>query len=82
MTLLVDFNMAAEDGRLPALISPDQLAALTPGTRVVVADGEGTECEAIVDEVAADGRLVMLAPIAGTTRPSAFRPAPGDPSRL
>jgi hypothetical protein len=82
MTLLVDFNMAEEDGRIPALITPEQLEALTLGTRVVVADGEGTECEAVVDEVAAEGRLVMLAPIAGTTRASAHRPTPDDHSRL
>ena len=80
MTLLVDFNMAEEDGRIPALITPDQIPSLTPGTRVIAADGEGTECGAIVDEVAADGRIVLLVPIAGTTQASTFQPAPPDGS--
>src|SRR3990172_13283018 len=74
MTLLVDFNMVGEDGRLPAIITSKQLESLALGTRVVAADGEGTECEAVIDEFTAEGRLVMLSPVVGTTRPSAYRP--------
>ena len=78
MELLVDFNMVEADGRIPALIPPGRAPTLVLGSQVIAADGEGTECRALVDEVDADGRIVMLVPIAGTTRPSTLQPAPGD----
>ena len=81
MELLVDFNMEGEDGRIPALVAPPLLATLTVGTRVIAADGEGTECDATVEEVDPARGLVMVVPVNGTTRPSHLRPASGGSTR-
>ena len=79
MTLLVDFNMIEEDGRLPALLSPEQIGAIREGISVTAADGEGTQCEALVSEVSTDQRIVLLVPIEGTwNRESTFRPSISD----
>lgn len=66
MTLFVDFNMIEPDGRVPALIHADQVREVRPGKQVVAADGEGTECLAVVAEVSSDQRYVMLEPIEGS----------------
>jgi hypothetical protein len=77
MVLVVDFNMAQADGRIPALLPPGQAALYAPGTKVFAADGEGTECYALVDE--AHERYLLLSPIGGTTqRESTFRPSASD----
>ncbi len=68
MQLLVDFNMVEEDGRIPALLSPGQV--LFAGSEVVATDEEGTELRAVIDEVATNGRYVMLMPIEGSLRSS------------
>lgn len=75
MDFLVDFNMMEPDGRIPALVSPARAAAIAPGTKVVAFDGEGTECQAVIDEVSLDGHYVLLAPISGSVRPSVLRPS-------
>ena len=62
MELLVDFNMAEADGRIPALIEPAQATALMIGSEVVGADGEGTRCRAVVTEISPDGRYATLLP--------------------
>jgi hypothetical protein len=64
MQLLVDFNMAEEDGRIPALLPPGQ--ELFAGSEVIATDGEGTERRAVIDEVASNGRYLMLKPIDGS----------------
>jgi hypothetical protein len=66
MVLIVDFNMVEEDGRIPALVPVGESGSFVPGTEVIAIDGEGTECRAVIDEVAADGSYVMLTPIEGT----------------
>ena len=66
MVLIVDFNMVEEDGRIPALVPVGETGSFSPGTEVVAIDGEGTECRALIDEVATDGSYVMLTPIEGT----------------
>jgi hypothetical protein len=68
MQLLVDFNMVEEDGRIPVLLSPGQV--LFAGSEVLATDGEGTELRAVIDEVATNGRYVMLMPIEGSLRSS------------
>jgi len=73
MVLIVDFNMTEEDGRIPALIRMDEEPPPTAGTEVVAVDGEGTECRAVVDEVAEDGSYVMLTPLDGTFHTSSSR---------
>jgi hypothetical protein len=79
MVLVVDFNMAQADGRIPALVPPGQASLYAPGTKVIAADGEGTECYAIVDEAHPDQRYLLLSPIGGTTRrDSIFRPSASD----
>lgn len=76
MTLIVDFNMMEEDGRVPALLVGSDASSLGAGAKVVATDGEGTECRAIVSEILAGGRYAMLAPIDGTWRTdSTLRPA-------
>lgn len=73
MVLIVDFNMAEPDGRIPALIPPSEASSVTPGMEVVAVDGEGTECRALVEEIAPDASYVMLIPIDGTTTGSRSR---------
>jgi hypothetical protein len=70
MELLVDFNMTEADGRIPALVEPQQVSALAVGSGVLAFDGEGTRCRAVVTEISSDGRLVMLLPLEGTVQPS------------
>jgi hypothetical protein len=62
--LLVDFNMIEEDGRIPALLSPEQ--ELLVGSEIIATDEEGTECRTVIDEVSSNGRYVMLKPIEGS----------------
>lgn len=64
MQLLVDFNMAEEDGRIPALLPLGQ--ELFAGSEVIATDGEGTKRRALIDEVASNGRYVMLKPVDGS----------------
>jgi hypothetical protein len=66
--LFVDFNMVEEDGRIPALFPPGRV--LFAGSEVVATDEEGTELGAVVDEVATNGRYVMLMPIEGSVHSS------------
>lgn len=70
MTLVADFNMIDERGLVPSLISAADLPRLPEGTRVIVVDGEGTECRAeVVKGVDGPrGAYVLLAPIGGTWR--------------
>lgn len=83
MVLIVDFNMREEDGRIPALLVAGRAEAIAPGEKVLAADGEGTECWAVVSEISPDGRYAMLDPIGGSWRhdskvqPSAHDLAPG-----
>ena len=79
MVIIVDFNSVEEDGRIPTLLDPDQGPSAARGQHVVAADGEGTECDAVIDEVAADGSYAMLRPLEGTTRPSNVEPSATDP---
>lgn len=65
MTLFVDFNMVREDGRYPALL-PSESPPPRVGEEVVVSDGEGTACRALVSEVLPDGRIAMVTPVEGT----------------
>lgn len=65
-TLIVDFNMREADGLVPALLVAGDAEQLFPGARVFAADGEGTECRAVVVEVAEDGSHALLAPVSGT----------------
>jgi hypothetical protein len=67
MSLIVDFNMAKEDGRIPALIPDGQAADFQPGAKTWITDGEGTRCLAVVSELLRDGQLALLEPIDGTT---------------
>lgn len=78
MEFLVDFNMVEADGRIPALVSPARAAALRPGTKVLAFDGEGTGCQAVIDELSPDGRYVLLMPVEGTVRPSILHPTAGS----
>ncbi len=66
MVLIVDFNMVEKDGRIPALVPVGETGPFAPGTVVIAIDGEGTECKAVIDEVAADGSYLMLTPIEGS----------------
>jgi hypothetical protein len=70
MELLVDFNMVEEDGRIPALLPPGQ--GLVAGNEVIATGGDGTECRAVIDEVASNGRYVMLMPIEASVRSSSL----------
>lgn len=49
MTLLADFNLEDERGRIPILLTP----GLSPhvGETVLVADREGNRCKAVIAEV-------------------------------
>ena len=78
MELLVDFNMVEADGRIAADISSQQASSLLPGSEVVIDDGEGTRCRAVVDEIDPDGRYVMVVPIDGTVEPSDLGPSASD----
>jgi len=64
MTMVVDFNMQEEDGRIPARLDSGEV--LTVGDRVKVTDGEGTKCLAEIDEIFSEKRYVMVRPIEGT----------------
>ena len=75
MVLIVDFNMVEDDGRIPALVPAGESASVAPGTEVIAIDGEGTECRAVIDEVAADGSYVMLTPVEGTADSSSSAPS-------
>jgi hypothetical protein len=78
-TLIVDFNMAEADGRIPALITPAQARTLAVGEKVLAADGEGTECVAVVTDIATSGRYAVLAPVGGSwRRDSEIRPSAHD----
>lgn len=68
--------MEEEDGRLPARVSPVQTDALAMGDKVLAFDGEGTECWALVDEIAPQRRYVMLSPINGSARDSVAMAVP------
>lgn len=70
MVLIVDFNMVEEDGRIPALVPEGEAGSLVPGASVLAIDGEGTECRALIDEVAPDGSYVMLTPIDPVSQPT------------
>lgn len=49
MTLVVDFNLEDEKGRIPALLDPD--VSLHVGDTVLVADREGNRRRAVVAEI-------------------------------
>ena len=49
MTLLADFNLEDEKGRIPVLLDAD--VSLDVGDSVLVADREGNRCKAIVAEI-------------------------------
>lgn len=79
MVLFVDFNMRKTDGTVPAALLPEQARALAPGVRVIAADGEGTECKAVVVEVFSDRRYALLKPDGKTwNRESNRKLAPND----
>lgn len=79
MTLIVDFNMRSAGGLIPALLAAGQSRRLQPGARVIAADGEGTECQAVVTEIAPTGRYALLAPVGGTWQQnSSVRPSAQD----
>lgn len=68
MTLIVDFNMANQEGLLPALVPSGDLWKFPPGEKVIATDGEGTECRGQVVEAVEGprGAYVLLSPIDGT----------------
>ena len=70
MTLVADFNMIDEQGLVPSLVPVADLPHLPEGLRVLVVDGEGTECRAeVVKGVNGPrGAYVLLAPVGGTWR--------------
>jgi len=70
MTLVADFNMIDEQGLVPPLVPVADLPHLPEGLRVLVVDGEGTECRAeVVKGVDGPrGAYVLLAPVGGTWR--------------
>jgi hypothetical protein len=60
VTLLVDFNMREPDGRLPALLPPGKARSLRLGDAVMVSDGEGLKCLAVVAEMSPSGAFAMV----------------------
>jgi hypothetical protein len=49
MTLLADFNLEDEKGRIPVPLDADLL--LHVGDTVLVADSEGNRCKAVIAEI-------------------------------
>ncbi|MFN2390309.1 MAG: hypothetical protein ABR575_12000 [Actinomycetota bacterium] len=75
MTLLADFNLEDERGRVPVPLDTD--VSLHVGDSVLVEDREGNRCKAVVAEIASKGvegkqtLVAFLVPKPGTwERPS------------
>jgi hypothetical protein len=69
--LLIDFNRVEKDGAIAAVLPVELDHAINEGTVVVAFDGEGLECEAIVEgfRIGARGRtLARLRPLEDTFR--------------
>jgi hypothetical protein len=68
--LMADFNRVDKAGRIPVRILPEYpyalVSALKIGEHVFVNDGEGTRCEAVVEEYGHNGQYVLLRLIQGT----------------
>lgn len=77
MRLTVDFNRVDKLGRVPALIPAGHEAELGVGALVIADDGEGTQCQATVEDIGPGGRHVLLVPVPGTFKRQfrAARPA-------
>ncbi|MDQ3765756.1 MAG: hypothetical protein M3346_00175 [Actinomycetota bacterium] len=79
MKLVVDFNMREESGLVPALLLRDQIESLHAGEKVIAADGEGTECLAVVRAIETNEGYALLSPVGGTWQhDSTFRPSAED----
>jgi len=69
MTFKVDFNMQDDTGRLPVVLEP--AAHLSVGETIIVEDGEGNRCKALVEDFtkALDGSersIALVVPTPGT----------------
>jgi hypothetical protein len=77
MTLLVDFNMMDIEGRILALVAPEQQPLLKVGDLVVVVDEEGNRGQGTVERLsrAATGpQQVAHVALARAANPSAGAP--------
>ena len=66
MKLMVDFNKVDKLGRILAVIPDGYESFVTLGSLVTADDGEGTICQALVEEYGPTGRFVYLRPEVGT----------------
>jgi hypothetical protein len=62
VTLTVDFNRVDERGRLTALVPLQLKTEVHRGMSVKASDGEGTERQAIIEEIGDKGVYVFLVP--------------------
>lgn len=71
MTLRADFNMRDREGRVLAILEPDQRGQVHVGDMVVVEDAEGNRCKATVAKLVTNSPTVahlLLDP--GSSEPS------------
>jgi len=66
MTLIVDFNLEDEHGRIPARLDARAHGQIAAGETVLAEDEEGNRCKAHVVDISATGTIAYLAPIPGT----------------
>ena len=78
MTLLVDFNMMDLEGRILALVAPEQQSSLKVGDVVAVIDDEGNRSQGTVEELRPAARGPQTVAHVALTR-SASGPVAGTP---
>lgn len=66
MTLIVDFNLEDEHGRIPARLDASVKGQIAAGETVLAEDEEGNRCKAHVVAISESGSIAYLAPIPGT----------------
>jgi hypothetical protein len=65
-TLITDFNLEDEHGRIPARLLPESRGQIVAGETVLAEDGEGNRCNAHVVGISESGAIAYLAPMPGT----------------